>query len=151
LRPSGVRPRPKAKPPNQLGTKILPPVTLVKERQPTSPPSLSLSTAGISIPWTGTNVTSIQRATKEMEEERNACKASIATGKSHALELLGESIDETCARPVKTMVLGALKDDPHQHWEPAHTIAIPHYNSRILQGRLATHPSTGWTMSAQAI
>jgi hypothetical protein len=60
-----------------------------------------------------------------MEEERNVYKASKAKGKSHALELLGESIDETCARPFKTTVLGEFKDNPHQHWELAHTIGDP--------------------------
>jgi hypothetical protein len=50
--------------------------------------------------------------TKEMENAKNVCKAGILKGKSHALELLGESNGETCACPVKATVFEALGNNP---------------------------------------
>jgi hypothetical protein len=48
-----------------------------------------------------------------MEEKRIVHKASVAKGKSHALELLGESIDETCACPIKKNGFGGTERHPH--------------------------------------
>jgi hypothetical protein len=53
--------------------------------------------------------------------------------------------------PSKKMVLGALKDTLINTGNQCTPLAIPHCDSRISQGCLATHPLTGRTMSAQTI
>jgi hypothetical protein len=125
LWPSSVQPRPNAKPLHLIEAKILPPVKLVRERQPSSPRSLSLSMAGISIPWTGANVTSSQHTIKETEDARNAHEASVSKGKSHALEILCESIGKTRPCPIKATIFGASNNNPTQQLEPKHTIGDP--------------------------
>jgi hypothetical protein len=74
--------------------------------------------------------------TKETEDSKNVRKASVLKGKSHALELLGESIGKTCACPIEAMVLGVLGHNPPQHWESKHTIG----NAPLLLTHIARLP-----------
>jgi hypothetical protein len=67
------------------------------------------------------NVTSNWSATKDKKDAMKVCKASVLTGKSHALELLGESLDTNCANPIKAIDIRASGDQAPQQWETKHT------------------------------